>query len=108
MALAKDALHHNLGEPVRVADLAVPSGLTEYQFRSRFKEELGVSPYLYRTQVRMAAAMNLLTESRLDAKEIGKLLGYDEEGFRRHFRLKFAMSPAMYRRQVRALREGGG
>lgn len=67
-----------------------------------FKEEVGISPYQYLSNLRYTKAANLLTQSDLSLEEICETIGVlDRFHFTRTFKRIYGQSPGIYRRAQR-------
>ena len=87
-------------------DLSVPDIATHlhidrtYLYRL-FKNELGISPLQYLTDVRMERAVTLLTESRMPVQSVAGSVGYEDAlYFSKTFKKAKGASPSDYRNKV--------
>ena len=70
---------------VRLADLAGAAGLSQFHFARVFKSEIGLPPYAYFEQVRIAHAHDLIHQGH-DLTAVAYELGYaDQSHLTRHF-----------------------
>jgi AraC-like DNA-binding protein len=74
-----------------VHDIAHQAGLSSFHFARLFRQQLGVSPNVFLTQVRMNHARNLLMFTQFPIKQIAHLVGFSDSSYfckiyRRHHR----------------------
>lgn len=85
-----------------VDSLAAMVGLSTSQLGALFREQLGVSPLKYQTQLRMARARELLDHSGLTVAAIARESGYDDPlYFSRKFSSIHGLAPTAYRNRPR-------
>jgi AraC family transcriptional regulator len=93
----------NLGQPVRVADIAQVARLSPSWFTRAFRASFGRSPHNYITQRRLACAMEMMLSTRVPLCQIAVACGFcDQAHFSRHFQHRFGMTPRVVRHQLRA------
>ena len=81
--------------------LAAEHGLSYTHFRRLWKQQLGMSPAAYVTDIRMRRACRLLTETTLSIQTISQQLGFDDSlYFSRRFKQLIGKSPLHYRQQT--------
>lgn len=91
-------LENNLGNSVKVTDMASQASMTERTFYRKFTDEVGTSPSKFLENRRMHRAKQLL-EGGTVVKAVHQRVGYQSElGFRNAFQAKYGVSPAMYKR----------
>ena len=88
--LLRDFLSENLGEPVRLEDLASLVNLSRYHFLRKFTTTFGHSPHAFLTHARMNRAHNLLKNTPQKITTIALECGYGQHSqfttaFKRHF-----------------------
>lgn len=94
---------------VRLADLAEAAGLSQFHFSRLFKSEVGLPPYAFFEQVRIAFAHDLIHQGH-DLTSIAYQLGYaDQSHLTRHFHRASFTTPGQFallsrRSQVAATR----
>ncbi len=85
-----------------VDDLAKRAGLSKFHFSRLFRQQLGVSPFVYVTQVRMNRARDLLLSTTMPIKQLSQSVGFrDYSYFCRAFRHHNRTTPAALRRAKR-------
>lgn len=88
----------HLAENLSTPRLAQKSGMSERTFLRRYRKATGLTPSRAVEQLRVEAARQLLTETRLPAKRIASRCGFgSEETMRRAFMRMFGASPNSYR-----------
>lgn len=93
-------LQDRLHKPVSLEDMASRVNLSASHFRTRFKEQFGVSPGSYFLGLRMDEAARLLRETWTPIKDIAARTGYDEPAhFHRAFKSWHRTTPGEYRRK---------
>lgn len=86
-------------EPLRVAELAERSGISESSMESQFKKVFGVSPSQFIQKTRVEHAAKLLTTTGLSLSEIAQRSGfYDQSAFSKKFKETTKRSPGAYRK----------
>ncbi|QCX76251.1 Arabinose operon regulatory protein [Streptomyces sp. YIM 121038] len=104
LALAvRDRLADDLGTPPTLAELAAETGLSRYQLLRAFRTTMGMPPYAWLAQHRVARARALLEAGRRPA-EVAALVGFaDQAHLTRWFRRVLGVTPAAYRKSVRGV-----
>lgn len=83
-----------------IDELATEAGLTPWHFIRVFKNEMGLTPHAYLTQVRVHYAARLL-QCGYSISEVAELSGFtDQSHLHRNFRKIFAVTPGQYRNFV--------
>ena len=86
-----------LGEPLCVAMLAEEAGLCPAYFARRFKHSVGMPPYRYVVERRLALAAQLLTCSAISVKDLAARLGFATPAhFAFRFRQRFGTAPTRW------------
>ena len=92
----------HLNQPLQVATLASMVGISPSHYFALFKRHTGCAPMEYFTQLRMAAARQLLDNSASSVKEVAATLGYDDPFyFSRVFKSVNQLAPTNYRMKQR-------
>lgn len=105
MARVLEAMHAAPGHAWTVAALAGLAHQSRTAFAQHFNDVLGVSPYQYLTEWRMAEAQRLLADPKSSAAAIAEKLGYQTEAaFRRAFKKIHGYGPGRTRRAARSAR----
>lgn len=93
-----DHIRENVGEPLRVDDLAAMSNLSPYQLDQRIRTLHGLSAGQYIVRTRIDHARHLLRETGDPISQIALACGYgDQAAFTRQFRQSTGLSPGAYR-----------
>lgn len=96
----RDRLADELLAPPSLADLAADLGLSRYQLLRAFRTTMGVPPYAWLAQYRVARARALL-DAGLRPAEAAALVGFaDQAHLTRWFRRVLGVTPAAYRNSV--------
>lgn len=91
-------VEENLGDTLRVAELAASVGLCESHFGRAFKSSFGMTPYSYIISRRLALAKALMITTNLPLSEIALAVGlYDQPHFCNLFRQAFGATPRRWR-----------
>lgn len=94
-------LEHNYSGTCSVEDMAEKVHLSPNYLRSIFKESVGQTILEYVTEYRLVKACELLKNKTLRVKEVGRLVGYDNESyFGMVFSKKYGVSPNEFRKMV--------
>lgn len=95
---AATTLRENPADALSVADLAAATHLSVSHFAKVFRRRFGVSVVEYQTQVRMARARELLDNTNLTVRDVGRAVGYtDQLYFSRRFRSIHGIPPSAYK-----------
>jgi AraC-like DNA-binding protein len=95
---AQEFVEAHLDRPVSLPDLARNAGCSASTLRRQFQEALGVPPYEWILQARMARARRLLATTNLRVKEVAEQVGFDDPfQFSRTFRQRAGRSPRVFR-----------
>lgn len=96
---AKRYIDEYFAREVTIGELADMCGMSDTNFRRRFKDVCGVSPIEYRAQIRVTKAKELLLCRFYSIDEVARMTGFpDANYFSRCFRRRTGMSPNRYRR----------
>lgn len=91
-------MRENLHREMSLGKFARSVNLSVWRFCHVFRSEVGMSPIQYLRSLRMEKAKELLESSFLSIKEIGHLVGLnDESHFVRDFKKAYGLSPKCYR-----------
>ena len=102
IAQAIDWARTRLDKPLRVADLADRSAMSERTFLRRFEAAVGMRPNEWLQRERMARARELLESTSLGLADVAAQCGYESpDTFRVAFRRIVGVSPGAYRRRFR-------
>lgn len=98
ISAALEHIGRNAGERLRVADMAIVSGLSVSRFKARFKEEVGFTPNAYLNYLRVRAAKDALTSGAAGITTIAQDLGYPSSQYFSHVFRKFTgKTPSEFR-----------
>ncbi|MEB8386314.1 GlxA family transcriptional regulator [Rhodobacteraceae bacterium KMM 6894] len=93
-------MQENLEDPLTVDDLADQIGISKRQLERSFAKHTGLSPRRYYTDLRLARAYALLSETDLPIAEIAAATGFGgSSAFARAFRVKFDTAPGAFRKR---------
>ena len=96
-----DDMEHSFMKEYDAAYYADMYGLSISRFNHLFKDCIGVSPYAYYMQLRIANARSLLEDTDLKVKDIAEKCGYkDALYFTQAFKKETGMTPSAYRGAV--------
>ncbi len=98
-------MESNLAEPLPIETIARQAGLSKRNLQLRFHARLGMSPYGYYLNLRLAAARRMLQQTRNNVAETAAAYGFGSgSAFARAFRGRYGVSPIDARRPTA---EGG-
>lgn len=101
IARIKDYLEHNYSGVCSVEEMAEEVHLSPNYLRSLFKDSMGQTILEYVTDYRLLKACELLKDKTLRVKEVGRLVGYENESyFGTVFAKKYGVTPNEYRKMV--------
>lgn len=99
---AMGLMETSYAEELNVADLAEQVGMGRAYFSTRFKEETGLTPHSYLTQLRIQKACLLLESNEdISVEEIAWLVGSDPKNFSRQFKKLIGKTPLEYKNSVK-------
>jgi AraC family transcriptional regulator len=99
LAQVTDFMLDNVGQPVRLAELATLVGLSASQFGRAFKVSTGTTPHKWHLDARIRHAKRLLLDGRRSIVTIALDAGFSEQShFTRAFRTATGTSPNVWRR----------
>lgn len=97
---ARALLHDAVAEKVTLDALASHAGLDKFHLVRAFRNEVGLPPYEYLTQLRIARARDLL-ERGVGIAEAAQAVGFcDQSQLHRHFRRIVGLAPGAYARSL--------
>jgi AraC family transcriptional regulator, glycine betaine-responsive activator len=101
LARAIHCMQAHMEAPLPTAAIARRVGLSVRTLQLRFRARLGVSPYEYYLDLRLAAARRMLQQTSNSAAEVAVAHGFGSgSAFARAFRQRYGVSPAAARRQA--------
>lgn len=96
-----DYMLEHLADDVSLADLGALAGLSPGHLAAAFKQSMGMPPYAWLRQRRIARAMELLRDPRLDMSTIATCVGYENlSAFGAAFKKVTGRAPAGWRRAL--------
>lgn len=96
------AVEANLSKPWTVETMAEQVGISASRLHAIFQENLGKSPRVWLTDLRLEQARRLLIGTDLSIAELAYRFGYaDQSALTRAMRKATGLTPAAYRRQAR-------
>ena len=102
VGVVKGYLEDNLAENVPLAELSGLAALSPYHLLRVFKEEVGLPPHAYQTQVRVARARDLILRG-WPVSRVAQETGFsDQSHLTRHFKRLVGVPPGSYARGSRA------
>ena len=97
-------IYENVQSPPSVGELAAESCLSVSRFAHLFRDVTGKSVAEFVAAIRMERAKELLAGTDMSVREIGELVGYENQNyFSRCFRKVSGISPREYRRDAGAI-----
>lgn len=100
VGLVTEHIDHNLeNSQLDVQQLGLQAGVSVGHLNRLFKAEMGLTPYQYLQQQRLAKARHLLEHSNLQIRQVAELAGFqDQAHFTHWFARQVGVSPTGYRR----------
>jgi AraC-like DNA-binding protein len=92
----KDYLHSFYRKNIKIEDLAGIAQLSRFHLMRTFRQNVGLSPYAYLTQIRIEAAKKLLGEGTSIVDVAGDIGFTDQSHFTRHFKRITGVTPGQY------------
>ena len=97
---AIDIMLHAMSEPPTLTDLAHRIGTNQVRLGRAFQIHLGMSPFEYLREQRLARAQELLDSTDHLVRQIAETVGFKRAGdFATAFKQRFGMTPREYRRR---------
>jgi AraC-like DNA-binding protein len=101
VGIVREYLHAHYNQQVRLATLAELTGLSPFHLIRVFRSRVGLPPYSYLEQVRVARAQTLLCQGH-PVSRVAFATGFsDQSHLTRHFKRVVGMTPGQYRRGAR-------
>lgn len=92
-------LAENYQKKIQISDIADFIGISRNYLSICFKNEMGITPHAYLTQLRIEKTKNLLKNTNLSIQTISSLVGYDDPlAFSKIFKKQTGVSPKTFRR----------
>lgn len=100
--LAAEYIQRNYTRPITMDSLAEQFHVTHSYFSTAFRQQMGISPYQYLMDLRLARAAELMAEHNYNVSEAAISVGYNSiYNFSKMFKKKFGVSPSHYAAEQR-------
>ena len=96
LAPVLELLRDAFAERLTLEQMASAADLTPFQLIGAFNRTIGLTPHMYLTQLRLRAAIGLLTAGRPLIEAAVASGFYDQSALTRHFKRTFGMTPLQY------------
>ena len=97
-----DYVRENLSQDLSLRELASVAGVSTTQFKTQFRQSMGVPVHRYVVAQRVESAVDMLVNSSLPVSQIALHAGfYNQSHLSRHLQRLHGVSPAALRRQAR-------
>lgn len=96
LAPVLELLRDAFAERLTLEQMAAVADLTPFQLIGAFNRTIGLTPHTYLTQLRLRAALRLLTAGRPLTEAAVASGFYDQSALTRHFKRTFGMTPLQY------------
>ena len=98
---AIDYINDNLDQQIKLTDIAELVDISQYYFCRLFSESIGISPYKYVIQQRVAKAKDLIKNSNFTLADISYECGFSSQSqMTQHFRKCVGVTPKVYRNKL--------
>ncbi len=102
VSAARQFLDEHFHRPVSTAELSAVAHLSTRQLNDLFRNQVGMTPHQYLTELRMKESWRLLEHSELTIQQIADAVGYtSHSSFSDRFRNHFGKAPSHFRRKSR-------
>ena len=92
-------MHHHLGQPIGLDDLACEAGVSRFHLIACFRKALGTTPYRHLIELRVREAAKLLGETELPVMDVARICGFaSSTHFSSAFRAHIQCSAVKYRK----------
>ncbi|CAA0090283.1 HTH-type transcriptional activator RhaR [Starkeya nomas] len=97
----KDYIEGNLDRTITLEEMSEVACLSRIRFGAQFREAVGVTPYTYVLQRRVAYAQRLLRDTKMPLAQIALLVGFSSQAhFTTIFGRHIGLSPGQWRRSA--------
>ncbi|MEL7011282.1 MAG: AraC family transcriptional regulator [Cyanobacteria bacterium J06588_4] len=94
-------IHQNLDGNIKINDIAMRLGISQYYFCRLFRESTGIAPYRYVIQQRVSKAKQLIEENELSLLAVAIECGFSSQSqMTHHFRRLVGITPKAYRNKL--------
>lgn len=100
VATARDFIHAHHDQDISIRELAGAVGLSPYHFIRVFREQTGLTPHAYLTQVRVRQAQRLIASGETPVQSAIGTGFFDQSHLTRHFKRITGITPGRYRNCV--------
>ncbi|TFZ05628.1 AraC family transcriptional regulator [Ramlibacter henchirensis] len=97
-------IDQNLGQPLRLSELAQLAGLSIWRFATVFRQQVGLSPHRYICRLRVQRAQELMRRGLSPASAASEAGFYDQSHLSRHFKTICGVTPGQF---LSSFREAG-
>lgn len=99
--LCKHYIDHYFSDDIPLFLLSEKSQLSTYHLSRTFKQQIGLTPSQYLTQVRVKHAKQLLKHTRSSIQDISEVCGFKTSAyFSQVFKLSTGFTPSQYRQRI--------
>lgn len=100
VATAKQYLDGHFRQRISTSELSVVANLSTRQLNDLFRNQVGMTPHQYLTEIRMKESWRLLEQTGLSIQKIADAVGYGSlSSFSDRFTRHFGKSPSYFRRK---------
>lgn len=100
IAKAVQHMNRHYDSTFTLEDYANLCTMSKYHFLRVFEKIVGSTPLMYRNNIRLEHAADLLLEERLSVEQISNMVGYSSASyFSSTFKQKYRLSPKQYQKQ---------
>ncbi|WP_282080981.1 helix-turn-helix domain-containing protein [Aquimarina algiphila] len=97
LLIAREFIHDNIKEQIRIEDLSKVSSLSKFHLYSSFKNVFGKTPHQYINSLRLTKAKEFLRDTNFSVSEVYSILGFtDLPSFSKMFKKAYGISPSSY------------
>ncbi len=98
LRLINDYIESNLEADIRIGDLAMLAGMSQFHFARVFRATVGTTPYRYVLERRLERARSLLRTTAVAVRDIAATTGFaDQSHLTRLIKRRFGVTPGVLR-----------